>query len=65
VSIKKILIVNPISLFPKVMASQDRVYNMIKRLSKYHIVDVATHVKSNYQLLKSQNELKNICNKFQ
>ncbi len=25
-SIKKILIVNPISLFPKVMASQDRTY---------------------------------------
>ncbi len=40
-SIKKILIVNPISLFPKVMASQDRTYNMIKRLSKDHIVDVA------------------------
>jgi len=64
VSIKKIFIVNPISLFPKVMASQERTYNMIKRLSKDHIVNVATYIKSNYQLLESQSELKNVCNKF-
>ncbi len=39
---KKILLVFPISVFPKVMASQDRVWNMVKRFSVDHSVDIAT-----------------------
>ena len=63
-SSKKILIINPISLFPKVMASQDRVFNMIKRLARDHQVDVVTFVKDEAELRLSAENLKNVCHRF-
>lgn len=61
---KKILIVNPGALFPIIMASQDRVVEMIKRLSKDHVVDVATIVRSQKEIDDSINYLNGIVNKF-
>ena len=61
---KKILIVNPIALFPKVMASQDRLINMIERLAQDHIVDVVTYVKDNRQLAESFAKVPALCNRF-
>lgn len=61
---KKILVINPISLFPKVMASQDRVLNMVKRLSKDHLVDVVTRVRDHNELDESRKYLGEVCNKF-
>lgn len=61
---KKILVINSISLFPKVMASQDRVFNMIKRLSQDHLVDVVTRVRDNIELEESRKNLEGVCNKF-
>ena len=58
---KKILVINPISLFPKIMASQDRVYNLIKRLSLDHDVDVLTFYKTEQEKNDSENMLKNYC----
>jgi glycosyltransferase involved in cell wall biosynthesis len=61
---KKILIINPITLFPKVMASQDRLINMIKRLGRDHTVDVVTYVKDKQQWRESMKHVPPICNRF-
>jgi len=61
---KKILVINPISLFPKVMASQDRVFNMIKRLSHDHSVDVVTRVRDDAELNESRKNLEDCCSQF-
>jgi polysaccharide biosynthesis protein PslH len=61
---KKILIINPISLFPKVMAIQDRLYQMIIRLSQDHDVDVATHVINDEQRKLSEEKLRPYCREF-
>lgn len=61
---KKIMIVNPIALFPRVMASQDRVINMVKRLSRDHSVDITTCVRNDEEVRESEKELKNICRRF-
>jgi glycosyltransferase involved in cell wall biosynthesis len=61
---KSILIINSISLFPKIMASQDRIIEMAKRLSKDHKVDLATVISNDEELEKSQKNLKGICSNF-
>ena len=61
---KKILIINSISLFPKVMASQDRVLNIVRRLSQDHIVDLTTPIRSQNELTESKDKLEKICNRF-
>ena len=61
---KKILVVSHTSLFPKVMASQDRVFTLIKRLSKDHLVDVVTTYRNDHELTESRKHLEPICNKF-
>jgi len=61
---KSILIINSTSLFPKIMASQDRIIEMTKRLSKDHKVDVATVIGNDEELEKSQKNLKEICSEF-
>jgi glycosyltransferase involved in cell wall biosynthesis len=52
------------SLYPKTMASQDRVIHMIKRLSRDHTVDVVTHVRDDIELNESRKNLKEICRNF-
>lgn len=61
---KKILIVMGGPLFPKTMASQDRVYKMIKRLSMDHTVDVATFIRDNHEKEVSQQNLNDVCRNF-
>ncbi len=61
---KRILIVHPIALYPKVMASQDRLINMIKRLAQEHTVDVATYVKDKIQLRESMANVPSLCDRF-
>src|ERR1700704_2578748 len=61
---KKILIVHLESLFPKVMASQDTVFKMVKRLSRDHTVDIATTVRSDAELTESRKNFSGICNAF-
>lgn len=61
---KKILIINSVSLFPLVMASQDRVYKMAKRLAQDHTVDVAAIVTSSNELEMSKKNLNNCTNNF-
>ncbi len=55
---KKILIINYISVFPKIMASQDRVFNLAKRLSLDHDVTVVTSYKNDLQKNISELEFK-------
>lgn len=54
---KKILIADPIALFPKVMASQDRVINMIKRLSQDHDVDLVTITRNKHAIDETKRNL--------
>jgi glycosyltransferase involved in cell wall biosynthesis len=61
---KKILITHLDALFPKVMANQDFVYRMVKRLSRDHIVDIATTVRNDQELSESRKHLGEICNTF-
>ncbi|MFX0132350.1 MAG: glycosyltransferase [Candidatus Hodarchaeota archaeon] len=61
---KRILIINPGPLFPKIMASQDRIINMIKCLFKTHEVDVITLYKTSEEKLLSEKGLTGICNKY-
>jgi glycosyltransferase involved in cell wall biosynthesis len=61
---KKILIINPIALFPKVMASQDRVITMAKTLAKDHTVDIITLVRSARDVELSAIELKKFCHAY-
>lgn len=61
---KKILIANHTSLFPKTMANQDRVVNMIKRLAQDHLVDVAAPYRNEEELELSRKHLQPICNQF-
>lgn len=61
---KKILITMSDTLFPQTMASQARVYHMIKRLSRDHTVDVVTHVRDERELKESLDKLKDVCRNF-
>jgi glycosyltransferase involved in cell wall biosynthesis len=61
---KKILVVHLDSLFPKVMASQDTVYKMVKRLAQDHVVDLATTVRDGQELELSRSRLDGVCRKF-
>lgn len=61
---KKILILSPLSIFPKIMASQERTYRMAERFSKDHIVDLAAIVRNENELKESLEKLKPVCNKF-
>lgn len=46
------------------MASQDRVYTLIKRLSQDHLVNVVTTYRNERELTESRKHLEPICNKF-
>ncbi len=61
---KKILIVNPVSLFPTVMMSQRRTLNKIRCLAKDHTVDVVTFCQTNEQVELSIKKFRNICRNF-
>ena len=61
---KKILIANHKSLFPKTMANQDRVVNMIKRLAQDHLVDVVAPYRNEEEMEASRKYLQPICNQF-
>jgi len=61
---KKILIINPGTLFPKVMAFQDRVINIIKCLNENHLVDVISLYTKEEEKELSERNLKNICNRY-
>jgi glycosyltransferase involved in cell wall biosynthesis len=61
---KKILIVFPGSLFPKVMACQDRVIGMIGRLSRDHSIDVAFIYKNDEEVRLSRERLSHICHRL-
>lgn len=61
---KRILVTHLDALFPKVMASQDTVFKMVKRLARDHIVDIATTVRTDYELAESQRNLAGVCNAF-
>lgn len=58
---KKILVIDSGSLFPLIMASQDRVFKMVKRLAQDHKVDIASIITDLNQLnLSKENLLKQI-----
>lgn len=61
---KKILIINPISLFPMVMASQDRVLRMAQRLSRDHLVSLAFPVRNRLEKEESAEKLGDISGRF-
>lgn len=61
---KKILLVNSGSLFPMLMASQDRVLKMALRLSLDHQVDLATIVTNSDELEYSSEYLERRINRF-
>jgi glycosyltransferase involved in cell wall biosynthesis len=61
---KKILILSPLSIYPKIMASQERTFRIIERLSKDHIVDVAAIIRNENELRESIEKLKPISNNF-
>jgi glycosyltransferase involved in cell wall biosynthesis len=61
---KKILVVSSFSLFPKVMANQDRIIEMIRRLSENHSVDVSTVIRNDQEYEESGTNLKEICRRF-
>lgn len=61
---KSILIVYSASIFPVVMGSQDRVYNIIKRLAKDHVVDFAFIDRGNDDLKHTLNGLNGHCRKI-
>ncbi len=61
---KAILIANHTSLFPKTMANQDRVFNLIRRLAQDHNVDVVAPYRNDYELSESRKYMEPICNKF-
>ena len=55
---KKILAIFAGSLFPTVMASQDRVLKMIIRLARDHKVDLASIVRTSHEIDLSRKNLK-------
>jgi len=61
---KRILVINPKPLFPVIMMNQNRVVNMVRRLSADHIVDVASLSMNTADAELSTNELKQICNRY-
>jgi glycosyltransferase involved in cell wall biosynthesis len=61
---KRILIVAMESVFPKVKASQERVYRMAERLSRDHVVDVATTARDDVELEESRAHLGPVCRAF-
>ena len=61
---KKILIINPGALFPKVMAFQDRVINMTKCLNEKHNVDIICLYTTVKERKYNQEYLAEICNRF-
>jgi polysaccharide biosynthesis protein PslH len=62
---KKILIiVAHTSLFPKTMANQDRIYNMIKCLARDHQVYVTSTYRNEHELAESKKYLESVCFQF-
>lgn len=61
---KKILVLSPLSIFPKIMASQERTFRLVERLSKDHIVDVAAIIRNDNELKESFENLKPVSNQF-
>jgi glycosyltransferase involved in cell wall biosynthesis len=61
---KRILIVFPGALFPKVMACQDRVIGMIGRLSRDHSIDLAFIYKNDEEVHLSRKRLRDFCDKI-
>jgi len=61
---KKILIINPDILFPKVMAFQDRVIELTKFLQKEHDVDIICLYRNEKEKTINQSMLDEICNQF-
>jgi hypothetical protein len=61
---KTILILAMEPLFPKVKASQERIYRMAERLSRDHTVDVATTVRDPVELEQSREHLRAVCRAF-
>jgi len=61
---KTILILAMEPLFPKVRASQERIYRMAERLARDHTVDVATTVRNPVELEQSREHLRAVCRAF-
>jgi glycosyltransferase involved in cell wall biosynthesis len=61
---KTILILAMEPLFPKVRASQERIYRMAERLARDHTVDVATTVRDPVELEQSREHLRAVCRAF-
>jgi len=61
---KNILIINSGTLFPKVMAYQDRVIEMTKFLNKKHDVDIVCLYNTEKEKSNNQLQLGKICNQF-
>lgn len=59
---KNILVICPNKIFPIRMASQNRIYYMIKELSRNHNVDIAYFAdRKSYSDLESHKKMKDIC----
>jgi len=61
---KAILLVHMECLFPRVTGNQERVYRMAERLSRDHVVDVATTVLNDGELAASREGLRGVCRAF-
>ena len=61
---KRILVISPGPLFPLEMASQDRNYKLIKRLSQDHQIDLAAIVQGSLKLNSTREKLAKVVNNF-
>ena len=61
---KKILIYSGTGLFPKIMASQDRVINMIIELSKKHEVDLVMRYRKDSEVKETRDQIGKYLNQF-
>jgi len=61
---KKILIYSGINLFPKIMASQDRIINMIIELSKQHCIDLVMKYRYEEEVAFTERELNKYLTNF-
>ncbi|MCJ7482989.1 MAG: glycosyltransferase family 4 protein [Thermodesulfovibrionales bacterium] len=61
---KRIVLINPVALFPKVMASQDRVVTMARALGQDHTVDIITLVRSARDAKLNAKELQSVCHAY-
>lgn len=61
---KKILIIHPGSLYPNIMAFQDRVINMTKVLNEKHSVELVVLYKTKEEKKLHEKNLPFICNNF-